>query len=128
MKQDTVNVAFAKRLSGAMDAHPRCPEGHGRNTWLKGALEEVGVNVSLETIRKWLSGEALPRRPKIAALAKALRIDETWLAMGAQPIVFQPREARSETLEAALRQIRSMTDDVRIQAVIEYALAPQNVG
>lgn len=128
MKQNAVNLAFAKRLSDAMDIHPRCPEGYGRNTWLKRELEEVGVNVSLETIRKWLAGEVLPRRPKIGALAKALRIDETWLAMGAQPVFLQPRDSKSESLEAALRQIRGMTDDERIQAVIATALAPQNVG
>lgn len=110
--------AFAKRLTQALDNHDRCPEAYGRNTWLKRELAHQRIEVSIETIRKWLSGETMPRRPKMAALAKTLRVDETWLAMGLQPLSPAMTPSRIDELEAVLREIEEMTEDAKIRDLI----------
>jgi len=117
-RKGTVEKAFGRRLSQALDDHPRCPEGYGRNTWLMHELAHANVRVSLETIRKWLVGETMPRRPKMAALAKILQVDETWLAMGNQPVAVSGPEKRIKELEKALRRIARITDDERVSAII----------
>lgn len=114
--------AFAKRLDQALDSHPRSPEGYGRNTWLMRELTHENVTVSLEAIRKWLAGEVMPRRAKMAALAKILHVDETWLAMGAQPAENAVSPKRAEQLETALRKIEKMTDDEDIKRLIGLVL------
>lgn len=75
------DVAFAKRLNGACDGHPHIPAyGQGRQTWIK---ENLGV--SHEAVRKWFTGDSRPRPEKMRALAKALEVDEAWLALGLAP-------------------------------------------
>jgi len=114
--------AFAKRLEQALNDHPRCPEGYGRNTWLMRELTHENVTVSLETVRKWLSGETMPRRAKMTALAKILHVDETWLAMGAQIAGSTVSPKRAAQLESALRKIETMTADEEIKRLIALAL------
>lgn len=113
--------AFAKRLDKALEMHPRAPNGYGRNSWLMRELTHANVTVSLETIRKWLAGEAMPRRPKMAALAKTLRVDESWLAMGVQagdPI----EDERVEKLVEGVRKIAETSDDPKVQAIVDRLL------
>lgn len=57
VRPGTRERAFAKRLNQALDMHPRSPAGYGRNSWLMRELTHANVEVSLETIRKWLAGE-----------------------------------------------------------------------
>ncbi len=125
-QKGTREKAFARRLDKALSSHPRSPVGYGRNTWLLRELTHQNVNVSNETIRKWLAGEAMPRRDKMTALAKTLRVDETWLAMGVQPVSGQaspvgPIEKATAMLEA-LKAIRDKTADPEILAIIERTL------
>jgi transcriptional regulator with XRE-family HTH domain len=115
---------FARRLSQALDAHPRCPEEYGRLTWVKRELAHQKIDVTIETVRKWLSGETMPRRPKMAALAKVLMVDETWLAMGVHPANEAGTAGSPERvveLVGALRRIADMTADPRIKAIIKDA-------
>ncbi len=78
---------FAFRLGQAMDSHPRVPPSqHGRVTWLMRELETVGVKVSLNTVHKWVNGAARPREDRIRDLAKLLKVDEVWLALGKKPV------------------------------------------
>lgn len=114
--------AFAKRLSDAMDNHPRCPSGHGRNTWLQRELTHKNVKVSLETLRKWLAAETMPRRARMAALAKVLHVDETWLAMGAQPSLSSGPAMRIKELEKALERIAKLDDIAAIHTICASAL------
>lgn len=125
LRKGTREKAFSRRLDKALTAHPRSPAGYGRNTWLIRELAHQNVVVSNETIRKWLTGEAMPRRDKMAALAKTLRVDETWLAMGAQPASDTISGAvidKASTLAEALKAIRDKTDDPEILAIIERGL------
>lgn len=124
-RQGTREKAFARRLDKALTAHPRSPAAYGRNTWLLRELAHQNINVSNETIRKWLAGEAMPRRDKMAALAKTLRVDETWLAMGVQPISGETSEAaidKAGALTEALKAIRDKTDNAEILAIIASTL------
>lgn len=75
------DMSFANRLKAACDGNSSIPiYGKGRQTWVK---DQVGV--SLEAVRKWFEGEARPRPAKLAKLAKALAVDESWLALGITP-------------------------------------------
>lgn len=75
------DTAFAKRLDQACDLHGRVPPfNKGRQAWIAEKLD-----VSVETSRKWFSGEARPRPEKMAKLAEVLRADESWLSLGFVP-------------------------------------------
>lgn len=110
--------AFSKRLEQALDNHPRCPADYGRLTWVARELAHQRINVTIETVRRWLTGLSIPRREKMAALAKILHVDETWLAMGVQPLSPAVNAGVLEELQEVLRQIEAMTDDERIKELI----------
>lgn len=119
-RKGTREKAFARRLTKALDDHARCPEEYGRGAWLKRELTHFNVNVSDETISKWLRGATMPRRDKMAALAKLLRVDETWLAMGSAAT----DRTEIEALNSALHEIAGLTDDPKILAIIDRVGKP----
>lgn len=89
------DTAFAKRLNSACDGHPHIPPyGQGRQTWIKENLA-----VSHEAVRKWFTGDSRPRPEKMKALARALEVDEAWLALGLAPD-FTPAEQKVRNAEA----------------------------
>lgn len=74
---------FAYRLRQAVEGNPNAPEQpHGRLSWLKRELERQGLRVALNSVHKWYHGMSMPRPDKIRALARLLKVDEMWLAMG----------------------------------------------
>jgi transcriptional regulator with XRE-family HTH domain len=78
--------AFAKRIEIACENHPLSPSGHGRQTWLRRAIEEkFGVKLSPEAVRKWFAGEARPRPKVMSQIAQVLQVDEAWLSLGLKP-------------------------------------------
>lgn len=80
------NVEFAKRLALAADRSDSIPRVNGgRFSHIKRQMELHGHSISRETVRKWFGGEARPRADKMIALAKVLKVDEAWLAVGASP-------------------------------------------
>jgi len=124
-RKGTRERAFAERLETALGDHPRAPDGYGRLTWLKRELEHSRVSVSVETIRKWCSGESMPRRAKMTALAKTLRVDETWLAMGAQPLATPIGPERTDALKEAMREISELTNDPAVLAIVKRHLGEE---
>jgi len=113
---------FANRLAKSLSSHPQAPPAHGRNTWLRKELAILGLAVSLETIRKWLSGEALPRPTRMGVIAQALKVDATWLEVGVDlPPACEP-DAAILCLEEALETILQLSDDERIQSIAREAL------
>jgi transcriptional regulator with XRE-family HTH domain len=94
--------AFAQRFARACDANSRVPLlNHGRLTWLQRQLEDrFGIKASLETIRRWMSGEMKPRANKLAALAKVLEVDEAWLSIGTSADA-TPRDVKVRNAMAA---------------------------
>lgn len=43
------------------------------------------MGMSQQGVRKWFSGEAMPRRAAMQRLAKLLEVEEPWLALGIMP-------------------------------------------
>ncbi len=75
---------FGERLNIACDLHPECPElNKGRLVWIKDQFNRDNLQtISLETVRKWVSGEVWPRRSKLDRLAQILLVDVVWLETG----------------------------------------------
>lgn len=74
---------FSERLNTACDNNPNVPpKFHGQQVFIKEKLAEKGVKVTVESIRKWQNGEAVPSNDKIEKLAEVLSIDTSWLMMG----------------------------------------------
>lgn len=85
-KAITRDGAFASRLEQACATNPKAPPAYGRLTWIaKGLSEQENVSISVESVRKWMTGEARPRPDRMAALARFLEVDEAWLALGKNP-------------------------------------------
>ncbi len=80
-------VEFSRRLSLAIEGHPRAPDSEfGRLTWLQRELESSGrLKVSVNTVHKWVRGLSLPRPDKVRTLSRVLNVDEVWLALGQSP-------------------------------------------
>lgn len=95
-KANQHELEFAKRLNKICDANPYVPPLHsGRLVWVAKQLSErFDEKVSVESVRKWFSGEARPRPKKLTQLAELLEADEAYLALGHEP-VFTPRERRA---------------------------------
>lgn len=73
---------FRDRLLQAANSSSKVPVGYGRLTWIRDQLDEKGVSITLETVRKWFSGEGRPIREKCTVLADLLGVDEAWLMLG----------------------------------------------
>ena len=78
---------FAERLIEAMQ---EAGYGAKEGSWSRIPVEieplrrHAGAR-SLTTARKYLEGEALPRRPRLRAVAEWLRVNPEWLANGVGP-------------------------------------------
>ena len=86
MAQETTEE-FAHRFGRAVEGHPLAPPTpHGRQRWVLEKLEnEAGLTVSPNTMSKWFHGTARPRPDNIRKIARVLKVDEVWLAMGQKP-------------------------------------------
>src|SRR5690348_15100280 len=74
---------FATRLNQCADQNPNVPQlGGGRLTFVRDRLASNGIHVSLEAVRRWFSGQAMPRRQYASPLAEALDVDARWLLEG----------------------------------------------
>lgn len=74
---------FAERLNKTADLNPNVPPlRSGRLTYIKAELKKRDVEVSLESVRKWFSGESMPHHSRATLLAEILRVDEAWLIFG----------------------------------------------
>jgi DNA-binding transcriptional regulator YiaG len=98
------DAVFAKRLETAMDGNPHCPAyNHGRLTWVRDQFKDrFKTDLTIETVRKWASGEARPRPNKMKLLARLLEADEAWLSLGIAPEMdVRAREKRNVALSGA---------------------------
>jgi hypothetical protein len=75
---------FAQRFRQACDSNPLVPApNYGRLQWIVDQLDKrFDVQVTPESVRKWLYGETLPRKQAMSALAAITGQDEAWLALG----------------------------------------------
>lgn len=97
---------FAHRLAQALDSCPTAPEAqYGRLSWLQRELKKAtNTEVSVNTVHKWVNGMSLPRPDNIKAIARVLKVDEIWLALGRKPVAETEgdRTHASQTSGAAL--------------------------
>jgi hypothetical protein len=84
IKDDAPHAAFARRLNKVLEESDLIPAyNQGRYTWITEQLkQQFNVEVTRETVRKWVWGETIPRNEKMRALAKLFDVDEGWLAFG----------------------------------------------
>lgn len=97
--------AFAARLEQACDGNPHVPPmNYGRLTWIRGELSKrFQVDISLETVRKWVAGEAKPKQVRMSRLAQLLQVDEAWLSIGIEPdMKLRDRRARNAVANGAI--------------------------
>lgn len=74
-------TTFKERFAQACDDSKVVPEfGKGRQVAIAKRL-----NVSQEAVRKWFTGESVPKMDKMKELADYLEVDEGWLALGIKP-------------------------------------------
>jgi len=74
---------FALRFQQACDGNPDVPQpNYGRLGWFVTQMERFGVELTVETVRKWFAGESRPRPRNITYLAQILKVDEAWLSVG----------------------------------------------
>ena len=76
-----LRAAFAARLLQACDEAGVPPRHHGRLRWIRDELHRrFNEQVTVEGVRKWLSGEVFPRPGKLTMLAAILGVDPGWLS------------------------------------------------
>lgn len=88
--------AFAQRFKQACDDSVTVPEyGKGRQVVIAKKL-----SVTQEAVRKWFEGDAMPKPPKMKALANFLDVDEAWLALGTKAEVDRNERRRLNRLSS----------------------------
>ncbi len=129
---------FAHRMQLACDQNPNVPPlNYGRLTWFTRQFEErFGVEVTVETIRKWAAGESKPRTKAMAQLAEILGVDDAWLTLGkSQSLTEKQRKVRNATADGAVNVVTGFIQmcgghpsfpekdgPIDIQAIIKGAL------
>lgn len=102
---------FARRIEKAMDANPGVPPAnHGRLGWFVRQFEtRYEVNLTPETIRKWLAGISAPRKERRGQLAEILGVDEGWLLAGSgSPTEHKTRKLRNAEVDGAVNLVAGL--------------------
>lgn len=101
---------FADRLTKTADMNPNVPPMRsGRLTYVQGQLKKRGQELSLESVRKWFSGEAMPHRDRGELLAEILGVDSAWLMLGTEGQgTPQQRRARNAMVEGAVNLVAGL--------------------
>lgn len=79
--KEQTRAAFSKRLNAVLDEVKDCPARRGRRQWV---AKRYGVSV--ESARKWLTGEDMPDGTNSARIAADLGINDGWLRSGVGPM------------------------------------------
>lgn len=101
---------LSDRITKACDGNAYCPPKHqGRYGWIRNELKSLnGTEVTIETVRKWIQGEARPRHDKLASLAQILGVDEGWLAYGADNPTPRERAAHNAAVDGAVNLVAGL--------------------
>ncbi|MDP2764646.1 MAG: hypothetical protein Q8O54_07405 [Brevundimonas sp.] len=78
---------LAARLVEACDRSALVPPpNYGRLRWISEQFaSRFSDQISVETVRRWLSGEGKPKGKRLRYLAQLLDVDEAWLTVGPAP-------------------------------------------
>ena len=100
---------FAERLNRAADLNPNVPPlRSGRLTYVQDELSKGGIKVSLETIRKWFSGESMPHKTRWEALAEIMKADQSWLIHGTNDVTPSERRVRNALVGGAVNFVAGL--------------------
>lgn len=100
---------FSKRLTQACDDNPLIPDyGHGRQVTIANKLD-----VSQEAVRKWFTGDSVPRSKKMKVLAEFLNVSEPWLALGISPSL--DRTARKEMVRVTKGAVHMLAGMISLE-------------
>lgn len=114
---------FALRLNDACDNNPNIPPMyHGRQVWVREALERKGSDVSLQTINKWFGGKSFPTRERTVIVAQLLDVDPTWLSSGVSGKPEHGSEAQT------LGVLRHDTPAYLVSALIQFDGGTANIA
>lgn len=106
-----IHPEFAQRMQSACDSNPNVPpQNHGRLGWFSTEIERrFHKSVTIETVRKWMSGETIPRPKMMGYLAAVLEVDHAWLAVGSAPDLSQKeKRVRDATADGAVNLVAGM--------------------
>lgn len=94
---------FKDRFRQACDDSPVVPEyGRGRQVSIAKRLK-----VTQEAVRKWFSGEAVPKPDKMRELAEYLEVDQAWLALGVTPEMGRDEQRKANRFASGAVQMVS---------------------
>lgn len=81
MVAKTKNQEFSDRLNAILDAIPDVPpKNAGRINWLQNHIKKsCNINLSKESVRKWLSGDSMPYIKRLGPIAKSLNTTTEYL-------------------------------------------------
>jgi len=106
IQQRVVMSSFQNRLNEACSVSPEVPRfGKGQQTYI---ARELGC--SQEAVRKWFSGESIPRAKMGQKLAKFLDVSYAWLVMG----------ATYGEVDVAIKQAKN--HDAAVYAAVAYSI------
>ena len=111
MQQKIKDPEFAARMQQACDGKPDVPPAnYGRLGWFVEQLEKkYGEHSTIETVRRWLSGESRPRRHKIMHLAEILKVDPVWLEAGlASDVSVKERRLRNYDADGSVNLVAGL--------------------
>ncbi len=98
-----IKAGFVARLNKALDAIPGVRAGRGRNVDLyEGIRNNPQAKASTQATHKWLSGESMPSRGNMLAIAEWLNVRAEWLAYGEGDMRPTPPVADEQTPRASL--------------------------
>lgn len=79
-----------------------------------------GANITVNAVRRWLVGEAIPAKDKLGVLADLLDVSEDWLRWGANDTELSAGDASAHRLENAAatystsQEVKSLTQDIML--------------
>ncbi len=89
-----LKAAFKTRLLDACDGAGVPGLHQGRLRWIRDEMgRRFNEPVTVEGVRKWLSGEAFPRPGKLTMLAAILGVDPGWLSSGSRAVAVEEKTA-----------------------------------
>ncbi len=107
-------AGFSRRLHRALDKIGAPPRNRGRIDFLRRIYQHhSGDKLSGESLRRWLTGEAIPHTSRLEFLAPALDTSVEWLLTGREQPSTQPTtpiraEARTQDEDRLIRTYRRL--------------------
>jgi hypothetical protein len=104
-----LHLEFADRLNKAADLNPNVPPlRSGRLTYIQDEMEKRGMTVSLETVRKWFSGESMPHKSRWETISEILKVDQAWLIHGTEDVTPSERRLRNAMADGAVNFVAGL--------------------